>query len=519
MAITFLEPGGEATLDASLWDSVSGAVSADTTFYRTGSSALKLDRTGSNVSAFVFKSAVLADAGRRIGFACCITDFPTAQASIVNAVSSGATNIVQVQLTTSGVLRLLNSSGVQVGSDGPVLTKNTWHLVTLAYTITSSTVNELRLYVDGAIAITVSNGTLGTIVTSRLTFSAPTGASRVMWIDDIYVDDSTALTDVGDVRIAVKRPASNNTNLFDTAIGANPANRWTNVNEQPLSTSNGWQCSAGVQTGTPTSDITVNSWTPSTGATLFDCIDEASVSVGDFITSSAGSTAACEVKLSAVSAPAVDTVTYRWNAWSTGSAAGEKGRADLYQGTTLKHTGANQSLSRGVAFNTTFTETLSSAERAAITDWTDLRIRFQATTVGATETISVSWASLTTPQSNDSENYGIEDASAGSANLAGATFIGHGAWVYASRSGSGSGETLWRNGTEVGITLTTSPAPYMSYAVSATYPSTLPTVGLRASQGAISTSLYECGMLIAYTPQPAPPLPDLMRSHQALLAM
>ena len=45
---------------------------------------------------------------------------------------------------------------------------------------------------------------------------------------------------LGAIRVTAKLPASNNVNQFTTAIGANPADRWTNVNERALSETNGW---------------------------------------------------------------------------------------------------------------------------------------------------------------------------------------------------------------------------------------------------------------------------------------
>jgi len=98
----------------------------------------------------------------------------------------------------------------------------------------------MKLFIDG---ILDGSGTITpfTNIGGSVGWADAPGANKVVYVRDIYADDSTALTDPGDIRVTAKRPAPNNVNNFDTAVGANPANRWTNVNERALSETNAWE--------------------------------------------------------------------------------------------------------------------------------------------------------------------------------------------------------------------------------------------------------------------------------------
>ena len=129
---------------------------------------------------------------------------------------------------------------------------DTWYRVSFSYTITNSTTYTAKLYLQkegGNVTLeaTISNtGTLTTITTDRLvlTAGANAGSNWVEYFDEVYVDDRSDFTDCGAIAVTAKLPNANNTNSFDTAIGANPANRWTNVNERPISQTNGWEQAA-----------------------------------------------------------------------------------------------------------------------------------------------------------------------------------------------------------------------------------------------------------------------------------
>jgi hypothetical protein len=177
--------------------------------------------------------------------------------------------------------------------------------------------------------------------------AAGVGANRTAWIDDIYIDDSSALTYPGDIKVTAKKPAAAGAaNAFDTGIGAG-ANRWDRVNEVPISETNGWRHNA---------------------------------------------------------------------------------------------------------------------------------------------------------SSSQSEQYTLQAAAVGEADITNQAILAICAWLWGAEaaSGTGTGEAIWRAGTAVGISLTTTPALYTSIVDTTTYPSTNQAIGMRSSGGGRDVFLYECGMLIAY---------------------
>jgi hypothetical protein len=124
-----------------------------------------------------------------------------------------------------------------------------------------------------------------------------------------------------------------------------------------------------VQNAAPTSTISSGSWTPSTGATLYGTIDEASADDADYdVDTSAGST--MEVKFAGLTDPASSTghiVRYR--------ISGESGTltVSLRQGASTEI--AAWAHTPPPSTPTTFNQTLSGAQADSITDYTDLRLR------------------------------------------------------------------------------------------------------------------------------------------------
>lgn len=130
-----------------------------------------------------------------------------------------------------------------------------------------------------------------------------------------------------------------------------------------------WLPGATVKILRPASDISAGAWTPSTGVSLFGTINETPFNDATYNTTPSAST--FEVKLSAGTSPGVTTGHIaRYRAQGTGSLT-----VRLMQGTTVI---ATNTPSITAAYQT-FTFTLSGAEAAAITDYTDLRLRFTST--------------------------------------------------------------------------------------------------------------------------------------------
>lgn len=122
---------------------------------------------------------------------------------------------------------------------------------------------------------------------------------------------------------------------------------------------------AGVQLLRPSSDITAGAWTPSSGATLFATINEVVANDATYDLTSQAST--FEVGITAGTSPGVTTghvVRYRIVGAVTVS---------LRQGTTTI-----ASWSQSPAAMTTYVQTLTSLQAAAITNYAALSLQFQA---------------------------------------------------------------------------------------------------------------------------------------------
>ena len=126
-----------------------------------------------------------------------------------------------------------------------------------------------------------------------------------------------------------------------------------------------------AQYARPTSDVSTGTWTSSLGGSLYAAIDETVASDTDYITTTNAST--CEVALSSLSDPASSAghiVRYRISATSGGITV------RLRQGTTTIATWTHATAPTSL---TTYSQTLTSGEADSITDYTTLRLQFEAT--------------------------------------------------------------------------------------------------------------------------------------------
>ena len=245
MATKFMEPGTDATFGLQFLTTTTGTVASDSTQFQTGLRSLKFTSSAGGAVAEFNKGAIVQDAGARVSFYIRFTNLPTGNLDIFLTTTAGdGPNCFGLRVTSGGVLQFTDGVTTQLGTNGSTLSTATWYRLCVSYTITSTTVFSLRLYKDAASDISVTNsGTLNSTGSADVDMgwmSASVGNSLILNIDDIYVDNSAALTDTGNVKVTAKLPAANNVNAFNTVIGANPANRWTNVNERALSETNGW---------------------------------------------------------------------------------------------------------------------------------------------------------------------------------------------------------------------------------------------------------------------------------------
>jgi hypothetical protein len=244
MTTKFLEPGGDADFGILLWDTTSATTVVSDFVHGNHLRSLKIP-PGSSVSAAT-KPGVVGDTGTRISFYLYVNALPSALGTFAQILTSGVVTCINFRMTTAGVLQLWNTVTAQIGADGPALATGRWYRISLAYTITSGSVNRLELSVDGNSAISITNATITNTSTSIFRFSnAGSNGTQDMRVSDVYIDDSSSLTDPGDIWVTAKRPNANGTtNGFTTQIGAGGSGYGTGhspqVNERALSTTNGW---------------------------------------------------------------------------------------------------------------------------------------------------------------------------------------------------------------------------------------------------------------------------------------
>jgi hypothetical protein len=231
----FMESGTDATQDKSFYDNA-GSCFTDTTVAHTGPRSLKCDN-----GQWSRITGVLADAGRRISYYLYITGFPAQDDDI--------TRLQQTDNSTSNYRLGIQASSHKLndpftGAVGTtILQTGQWYHIVISYTITSTA--EFRVFLNGTQEISESfvsfNTNSANLSLGRFNGSSGTG---VLNFDDIYVDDSNALTDTGAISVTNKRPnadgASNPYTTNGTPTGNLTCSTGTHcqyVSEQPLNTS------------------------------------------------------------------------------------------------------------------------------------------------------------------------------------------------------------------------------------------------------------------------------------------
>lgn len=249
MATKFLEPGGDATFNATavngFWRAIAAAPAVATDFVH-GGHIKSIKYRPSNQDTVKSPLAVLADAGGRISFYFYMVTLPNALAQIMLIKNITPNTIAGVAITSAGVLQLVNDVPTQIGSNGPTLATGTWYRISLAFTVSSTTVNRFEAFVNGVSAVSVTNTTLNFTGSDNFWIgNLPLNTALDCRSSDHYVDDSSALTDTGDIWVTAKRPFANGTaNNFTTQIGAGGSGYGSGhapqVNERVVSTTNGW---------------------------------------------------------------------------------------------------------------------------------------------------------------------------------------------------------------------------------------------------------------------------------------
>lgn len=246
MATKFIEPGGDADFGIALWTSIGGA-SAVATDFVNGAHIKSIKYRPAQADTLQSPFTIFSASAGRINIWIYLVALPNATAAILSARSDGGTTAYSIRLTNAGVLQIwTGTSTAQIGSNGSTLATGKWYKLCLSFTTASTTVNEIRLFLNTVLDISISNATLpvGTIGHFRLG-NIETNTTLDYRSSDHYADNSNALTDVGNIWITAKRPNANGTtNGFSTQIGSGGsgygAGHSPQVNERALSTTNGW---------------------------------------------------------------------------------------------------------------------------------------------------------------------------------------------------------------------------------------------------------------------------------------
>jgi hypothetical protein len=251
MATTFLEPGGDADFlvgtTNGFWNVNTGPVVVATDFVH-GSHIKSLKYTASASQYYVQKNNVLSDTGTRVSAYFYFNALPNATSNIIYFKDiAGSIVKFSLRITSGGILQLYNGNGAtQIGTNGATLLTGHWYRISLAYTITSTTVNRFELFVDGISSISITNATLsGVGATGILIGNISPNTVLDFRSSDHYIDNSSSLTDPGNIWVTAKRPVANGTtNGFTTQIGSGGSGYGSGhspqINERPLSTTNGW---------------------------------------------------------------------------------------------------------------------------------------------------------------------------------------------------------------------------------------------------------------------------------------
>lgn len=245
MATKFLEPGGDADFlvgtTNGFWTTVTATIASD---FVHGSHVKSIQYVPSSSNSVTSKTGILNDTGSRISFYVYWNAIPNTSISTFFQVrDSAAAAVLSLQITTVGVLRLLGSGLLGTGI---TFSPSKWYRLSIAYTISSTTINRIEVFVDGVSTISITNGTLSRTGSDRFTiFSGNSDPAFDMRTSDHYADDSSSLLDTGNIWVTAKRPNANGTaNNFNTQIGAGGSGYGSGhspqVNERALSTTNGW---------------------------------------------------------------------------------------------------------------------------------------------------------------------------------------------------------------------------------------------------------------------------------------
>jgi hypothetical protein len=240
MTILFMESGSDAAQGLEFWDSLAGAASSSAQAH-TGPRSIALTGavTAANQSApnGLAKNGFLPNTGRLSAYVRMGAQPTGVSAKMIGWGPNDTNNQWSLGRNSSGQLEYRVATCSQlIGTGTATPDAGVWVHIECAWTWTSSSANEFRLWIDGTLDITITNHaswTVGIGSNGDLVLGHPDNSSSdTTYLDDVYVDDDSSLTRPGDILVTAKLPAAANTSNFDTDGGTGA------VNERPLSVTN-----------------------------------------------------------------------------------------------------------------------------------------------------------------------------------------------------------------------------------------------------------------------------------------
>lgn len=309
MATKFLSAGTSETADLSMFSTSftsNGALVSSTSNPNGQLRSLKATANAGGTSraaeARLLPTAAGLGVANRMSFGIFIDHFAdgyadgtTASDGISVFTNNGGTVCWQFTLDNNGNLRILDKNSASQATGSTVLLVNTFYRLTFTWNITDATHNTFKIFLSpagggaGVLEVTATNITIDTAVTQLFigfqAWNSTTNAAN-LYITDIYLDDSNAATDVGNLHVTAKRPFADGTKVeWTTQIGVGGSGYGSGhtpqVNERALSTTNGWSIqNAATQTEEYTIEGAAVGDADISAATIVDYMGWADLKVG-----------------------------------------------------------------------------------------------------------------------------------------------------------------------------------------------------------------------------------------------
>lgn len=160
--------------------------------------------------------------------------------TVVARASAGATALISVRLTSTGVLQFWNDvAGTQIGSDGPTVVVGRWNLIEYSININAAAGTDDVVECKGeTISFATATAALSTVVPT--TFSAgwitAPGANKDCYVDDFAINDSSDIVDKtypGPGKLVLLLPTTDVQRGSWTGGAGGTTNLWDAINNAP----------------------------------------------------------------------------------------------------------------------------------------------------------------------------------------------------------------------------------------------------------------------------------------------